>query len=108
MAARAATRRLVHPGAMVLRGPPVETHDFVRLAVPTLVVIGSLDPLLLRVRAAAELSEEAFLCVVPGAGHLFEEPGTLEVLTTETVQWFRDQLTGLAEPPERVETGDVD
>ena len=108
VALHAATHQLVHPVAMVLRAPPIEPHDFVRLAVPTLVVIGSLDPLLTRVGSAAALSEEAFLYVVQGAGHLFEEPGTLEVATDETVGWFKAQLLGPAEAPEYVETGEVD
>jgi pimeloyl-ACP methyl ester carboxylesterase len=99
---------LVHPATMVLRAPPVGRHDFVRLAVPTLVVIGSSDPLLPRVRAAAELSEEAFLCVVPGAGHLFDEPGSLEVAVDETVRWFEAQLINPSETPEHIETGEVD
>jgi putative phosphoribosyl transferase len=108
VALHAATHQLVHPAAMVLRAPPVEPHDFVRLALPILVIIGSLDPLLPRVRSATALNEEAFLCVVPGAGHLFEEPGTLEVATNETVGWFKAQLLGPAQPPEHVETGDLD
>jgi len=108
VALHAATHQLVHPAAMVLRAPPVEPHDFVRLAIPTLVVIGSFDPLLRGVRSATALSEEAFLSVVPGAGHLFEEPGTLEMATSETVRWFKAQLLGLAEAPEHIETGDVD
>jgi dienelactone hydrolase len=108
VALHAATHHLVHPAAMVLRAPPVEPHDFVRLTVPTLVFIGSLDPLLPRVRSASALNEEAFLRVVPGAGHLFEEPGTLEVATNETVGWFKAQLLGPAQPPEHVETGDLD
>jgi len=31
---------------------------------------------------------------VPGAGHLFEEPGTFEIASRETVQWFRRHLLG--------------
>lgn len=108
VALHATTRHLVQPAAMVLRAPPVERHDFVRLGVPTLVVIGSLDPLLPMVRSATALSEEAFLCVVPGAGHLFEEAGTLEVATDETVRWFKAQLTEAGEPPEDIETGEMD
>jgi len=108
VALHAATHHLVHPAAMVLRAPPVEQHDFVRLAIPTLVVIGSFDPLLLRVRSAAAFSEETYLCLVPGAGHLFEEPGTLDVATAETVRWFKAQLLGLADAPEHIETGEVD
>jgi putative phosphoribosyl transferase len=108
VALHAATHHLVHPATMVLRAPPVEPHDFVQLSVPTLVVIGSFDPLLSRVRSATELSEDVFLCVIPGAGHLFEEPGTLDLATRETVRWFQAQLLGPAEAPEHIEIGEVD
>jgi pimeloyl-ACP methyl ester carboxylesterase len=107
VALHATTHQLVRPAALVLRAPPVESHDLVRLSVPTLVLIGSSDPLLPRVRPATELSEDAFLRVVPGAGHLFEEPGTLEVATYETVRWFEKQLSENG-PPEHIETGEVD
>jgi alpha-beta hydrolase superfamily lysophospholipase len=108
VALHATTHQLVHPAALVLRAPPVEGHEFVRLSVPTLVLIGSSDPLLSRVRPATQLSEDVFLRVVPGAGHLFEEPGTLEMATYETVQWFNGQLSGRNGPPEHIETGEVD
>ncbi len=108
VALHAATHYLVQPAAMVLRAPPVEPHDFLRLSVPTLVIIGSFDPLLPRVRAAAALSEVAFLHVVQGTGHLSEESGALEMATEKTVLWFKAQLISAAGPPEREETGTVD
>jgi dienelactone hydrolase len=107
VALHATTHQLVHPATLVLRAPPVEGHEFVRVSVPTLVLIGSSDTLLSRVRAATLWSEDVFLRVVPGAGHLFEEPGTLEVVSYETVRWFSGQLSGNG-PPEHIETGEVD
>jgi pimeloyl-ACP methyl ester carboxylesterase len=108
VALHATTRHLIHPAAMVLRAPPAEPHDFVRLTVPTKVIVGSFDPLLPQVRSSVALSEAAFLCVVEGAGHLFEEGGTLDVATNETVTWFKTQLSRTPETPERIEIGEVD
>jgi alpha-beta hydrolase superfamily lysophospholipase len=92
IAVRAVCRHLIRPAAMVLRAPPVEPHDFVQLSVPSLAVIGSADPLLPGVRAAAGQSEAVTLCIIQGAGHLFEEPGTLQVALEKTVLWFQAQL----------------
>ncbi len=93
IAVHAACRHLIRPAAMVLRAPPVGPDDFVQLPVPSLAVIGSEDPLLPRVRAAAGQSEAVTLCIVQGAGHLFEEPGTLQVALEKTVRWFQARLT---------------
>jgi pimeloyl-ACP methyl ester carboxylesterase len=51
------------------------------LRTPTLLIVGSLDPTVLELnrRAMREMRRaEVKLAVVPGAGHLFEEPGALE------------------------------
>ena len=91
--------RRVRPAAMVLRAPPVGPHDLAQLGVPSLALVGSEDPLFERVRAAAKESAAVRLCVVPGAGHLFEEPGTLEVALEQTVTWFRQRLGVAAGDP---------
>jgi len=97
IAARAVSRGLVGPAAMVLRAPPVGLRDLESLPVPTLVLVGSADPLLLSGQAAAEHSRLAQLSVVPGAGHLFEEPGALEEAVQRTVAWFVSRLTAPTE-----------
>jgi putative phosphoribosyl transferase len=75
--------------------------DMERIAVPTLVLQGERDPLLRRSRILVDLIPgEHRLCVVPNAGHLFEEPGTLEIAVDETVRWFRRWLKG-----ERLDAG---
>jgi hypothetical protein len=52
--------------------------------------------------ARAALAGEARLEVVPGAGHLFEEPGALERVAVLSRDWFRRHLTALtAEQPRR-------
>jgi pimeloyl-ACP methyl ester carboxylesterase len=88
----AVERGLIQPATMVLRAPPVGLLGLEPLTVPTLVLIGSADPLFASVQAAAEHSEYAHLFVVHGAGHLFEEEGALEEATKQTVNWFRDRL----------------
>jgi putative phosphoribosyl transferase len=66
-----------------------------RVRAPTLLVVGSLDTevLALNRAAAAELSScEHRLAVVEGAGHLFEEPGTLEAVVRLAADWFGARL----------------
>ncbi len=108
VALRAARRFRIHPAAMVLRAPPVEPHDFFRLRVPSLVLVGSNDPLTPAVRYTASESEEAVVSVVPGAGHLFEEPGALDEATKRTVGWFASHLKDAARRAQYNETGVVD
>jgi len=98
VALHATIRNIVAPTTMVLRAPPVEFDDFARLSVPTLVLIGSRDPLLAKFRGLAAGSKLVSFCVVDGASHLFEEPGTLEAATNETVRWFKTHLAATEEP----------
>jgi alpha-beta hydrolase superfamily lysophospholipase len=81
----------VRPAALVLRAPPVDEGDLDGIDAPSLVLIGSLDPLLAQVLAAAR-GRGVTLRVVEGAGHLFEEPGTLEQVLAQTVSWFKERL----------------
>lgn len=72
-------------------------HDLARVAAPTLLLVGGHDPEVL------ELNHEALqrlpctkdLVVVPGATHLFEEPGTLEEVARLAASWFSHHLRGL-------------
>jgi hypothetical protein len=48
--------------------------------------------------ALVRMSGENRLVVVPGATHLFEEPGTLEEVARLARSWFVDQLPAAAEP----------
>ena len=82
----------VKPRTMVLRAPPVEPEDFRRIDVPSLVLIGSLDPLRSDVEWGATPCPQLTLSVVQGASHLFEEPGTLEQALRLTVGWFVQHL----------------
>jgi hypothetical protein len=43
-------------------------------------------------RAQAQLQTDKQLTVIPGAGHLFEEPGALEEVARLAGQWFQHYL----------------
>jgi pimeloyl-ACP methyl ester carboxylesterase len=60
------------------------------VAAPTLLVVGSLDGIVIDLNAAAqrEMTCVSQMIIVPGAGHLFEEPGTLDVVVQEARNWF--------------------
>jgi putative phosphoribosyl transferase len=69
-----------------------------RLAVvraPTLLIVGGRDERVLEMnrQAMALMSAEVNLVVVPGATHLFEEPGTLEVAGDHARAWFERWLS---------------
>jgi pimeloyl-ACP methyl ester carboxylesterase len=61
---------------------------------PTLLIVGGLDqPVIdLNQRALDRLSGERELQIIPGATHLFEEPGTLDEVARLAARWFADHL----------------
>jgi putative phosphoribosyl transferase len=61
---------------------------------PTLLLVGELDMDVLELNnwAAARLQGPHRLQVIPGAGHLFEQPGTLEQVAAEASAWFGQTL----------------
>jgi pimeloyl-ACP methyl ester carboxylesterase len=65
-----------------------------RLTPPTLLIVGALDPQVLELnrRAAGRLTCPHRLAVVPGAGHLFEEPGALDEVAGLAGTWFNTHL----------------
>ena len=78
--------------AVVSRGgrPDLAGDALRRVRAPTLLLVGSQDPLVLDLnqRALAQLTCFARLVVIPGASHLFEEPGTLEEAGRLAAAWF--------------------
>jgi predicted phosphoribosyltransferase/alpha-beta hydrolase superfamily lysophospholipase len=92
IATRALIAGKVYPRTMVLRAPPMEPEEFRAIDVPSLLLVGSYDPLLSEVRAGAALNPELTLSVVEGASHLFGEPGALEEALARTVNWFEKAL----------------
>jgi len=85
-------------GAVVSRGgrPDLAEEALSRVQSPTLLIVGSNDTTVLHLNreALAKLSGEKELVVVPGATHLFEEPGALEAVAQEATQWFTRYLHG--------------
>jgi dienelactone hydrolase len=92
----AATRTAADVGAIVSRGgrPDLAGDALPLVAAPVLLVVGSLDgPVIeLNKQAYARLQSHAELRIVPGASHLFEEPGTLEEVVVHTRDWFTRYL----------------
>jgi putative phosphoribosyl transferase len=69
-----------------------------RVRAPTLLIVGSLDleVLALNRTAADKLPGENRVTIVEGAGHLFEEPGTLDAVVRLAADWFNAWLGGPA------------
>jgi dienelactone hydrolase len=102
----AAAERPERVGAVVSRGgrPDLAGEALRRVTAPTLLIVGGNDIEVLRLNelARAALAGEARLEVVPGAGHLFEEPGALERVAVLSRDWFLRHLTArTAEQPRR-------
>jgi pimeloyl-ACP methyl ester carboxylesterase len=83
-------------GAVVSRGgrPDLAGGALSRVKSPTLLIVGGLDfPVIsLNREAYALLRCEKELVIVPGATHLFEEPGTLEDVARLAAEWFHRYL----------------
>ena len=84
-------------GAIVSRGgrPDLAAPRLRDVHAPTLLVVGGDDRLVLELnrQAAAALPGECEVAVVPGATHLFEEPGTLQSAADLARDWFVRHLT---------------
>lgn len=82
--------------AIVSRGgrPDLAFDVLAAVRSPTLLLVGSqdVDVLELNAWAAAHLHTTHALKVIPGAGHLFEEPGCLEQAASYARDWFQAQL----------------
>jgi pimeloyl-ACP methyl ester carboxylesterase len=82
--------------AVVSRGgrPDLAGPALAGVRAPTLLIVGELDAevLALNRRAAAHLRCENRLEIVPGATHLFEEPGALEEVARLAARWFSENL----------------
>ncbi|EGQ63744.1 hypothetical protein GGI1_21339 [Acidithiobacillus sp. GGI-221] len=61
------------------------------MTAPTLLIVGGLDDVVIGMNetAYAELRAEKQMVIVPGATHLFEEPGTLEEAASLALAWFQ-------------------
>jgi putative phosphoribosyl transferase len=84
--------------AVVSRGwrPDLAGTALRRLRAPTLLIVGGHDPQVLALNEAAlgELPGQKQMAIVPGATHLFEEPGTLDEVARLAAEWFGRHLRG--------------
>lgn len=82
--------------AVVSRGgrPDLAGPALAQVKAPTLLIAGELDPMIadLNERARSVLGAPSELRIVPGASHLFEEPGTLEEVAVQAADWFTGTL----------------
>jgi putative phosphoribosyl transferase len=82
--------------AIVSRGgrPDLAGAAIGAVRAPTLLLVGGLDHEVARLNEAARqrLGGPSRLQIVRGAGHLFEEPGTLEVVARAAGEWFDTYL----------------
>ena len=83
-------------GAVISRGgrPDLAGPALTRVKAPTLLIVGSLDGPVIRMNedAYTQLRCEKELRIIPGATHLFEEPGKLEEVARVAASWFVKHL----------------
>ena len=99
-ALQAAARAEFSVGAIVSRGgrPDLAERYLPDVTAPTLLLVGGDD------QPVIEMNQQAYrllrcpkqLTIIPGATHLFEEPGTLEQVAEQALQWFARHFVGLA------------
>lgn len=91
-ALRAAAHFKEKISAVVSRGgrPDLAMEDLPKVKAPTLLIVGGLDTQVIQLNRMAQRQLEARtkLQVIPGASHLFEEPGKLEQVAEITAGWF--------------------
>ena len=82
--------------AVVSRGgrPDLAGSALPEVRAPTLLIVGALDTevLLLNQKAMKQMRAEVELKIIPGATHLFEEPGTLDQVAALAADWFVQHL----------------
>ena len=84
-------------GAVVSRGgrPDLAGRALASVTAPTLLIVGGRDTPVIELNrlALAQLGGEKELAIVPGATHLFEEPGALDEVARLACGWFKRHLT---------------
>ena len=84
--------------AIVSRGgrPDLAASALRRVRQPTLLIVGGDDDVVIQLnrQALQEISGTKQLVIIPGATHLFEEPGALEQVAALASEWFRRYLEG--------------
>ncbi len=92
----AAAERPEIVGAVVSRGgrPDLASTALTRVNAPTLLIVGGEDAQVIAINEGAlqQLQARKKLVIIPGATHLFEEPGTLEEVARLARDWFAEYL----------------
>ena len=82
---------------VVSRGgrPDLAAEYLPKVKAPTLLLVGGLDAEVIELnrQAMAQMKAEKKLVIIPGATHLFEEPGKLEEVSKHSTEWFLKHLT---------------
>lgn len=95
----AAGRRPDTTRAAVSRGgrPDLAGSDLAFVRAPTLLIVGGDDTTVIELNqsAQAQLECEAQIRIVPGATHLFDEPGALEEVAALARDWLSEHLAGM-------------
>ena len=93
-------------GAVVSRGgrPDLAGDALEKVRAPTLLIVGSLDTEVIELNrmAMARMKTKCELVIVPGATHLFEEPGTLDEVVRHATRWFLEYLAQARGGPDNV------
>lgn len=101
----AAARRPELVQAVVSRGgrPDLASETLPEVRAPTLLIVGGRDQQVLELNTAAkeQMSAEVRLEVVPGATHLFEEPGALDEVARLAADWLTKYLSSSTGWPAR-------
>ena len=89
-------------GAVVSRGgrPDLAGEALPKVQAPTLLIVGGNDDVVIELNEQArdQMRCEVKLEIVPGATHLFEEPGALEQVAKLASDWFLLHAAGSAGP----------
>lgn len=96
-ALEAAAKQGARVAAVVSRGgrPDLAAAGLLEaVSAPTLLIVGGEDDVVIELnrKAMARMRCETELVIVPGATHLFEEPGTLEQVARHAADWFGDRM----------------
>jgi dienelactone hydrolase len=106
----AAAQRRSCVEAVVSRGgrPDLAADALPHVVAPTLLIVGGDDRLVidLNQRAATLLAGEARLEIIPGAGHLFGEPGAIERVAALTRAWLTRHLGSVPAEARRLRRGE--
>lgn len=95
-AALKAAAGLIKIKAIVSRGgrPDLALDEIDKVKSPTLLIVGENDPEVIKLNqeAYSALNTTKKISIIPGATHLFEEPGTLQKAAEEARDWFKKYL----------------